>query len=377
MGDKKDKKSKKDRKDTGDESVDVHAKKNTDVDADDVDMEAATPSADADNTPSADVDETEEERAARKAAKKAKKEAKRAKKEQQRLEEERASKQADAADPGSSSEDEASAPKKSSKKEKGGADPAVASSSSSSSSSAADSGAGHKRRREEDAAPTSNSKSAAAVSSSSGSSSSSSYAASTTGASRRSFYTKSASLAKVSATAIETFRADKNITVEDRWYSGSDGGATTAAAAGSSTSASAWAPVMEFSQLGENFPPHVLAATKAFTTPSPIQAQSWPIVMSGRDMIGIAATGSGKTLAFTLPGFVHILAQQPLKGSGKGSSDKSSAGPVMLVLSPTRELAMQTAAVAVEAGKAAGIRSTCIFGGVPKGPQVRIGGRQI
>ncbi len=57
------------------------------------------------------------------------------------------------------------------------------------------------------------------------------------------------------------------------------------------------------------------------------------MALSGRDVIGIADTGSGKTLAFVLPGIVHINAQ-PLLARGDG--------PIVLILSPTRELAMQT-----------------------------------
>ena len=82
-------------------------------------------------------------------------------------------------------------------------------------------------------------------------------------------------------------------------------------------------------------------------------------------MIGIAQTGSGKTIAFLMPALVHIAAQAPLRGGRDGGS-----GPIMLVLSPTRELAMQTAAVAEAAGAACGLRSICIFGGVSKGPQL-------
>jgi ATP-dependent RNA helicase DDX46/PRP5 len=50
-----------------------------------------------------------------------------------------------------------------------------------------------------------------------------------------------------------------------------------------------------------------------YTTPTPIQAQAIPVVMSGRNMIGIAKTGSGKTLAFLIPMFRHILDQRPLE----------------------------------------------------------------
>jgi superfamily II DNA/RNA helicase len=94
-----------------------------------------------------------------------------------------------------------------------------------------------------------------------------------------------------------------------------------------------WQPARTFEETG--LPANVLGACKGFKQPTPIQAQSWPIALSGRDAVGIAETGSGKTLAFTLPGIVHILAQQPL---GKALDQR---GPVMLVLAPTRELAMQ------------------------------------
>ena len=57
------------------------------------------------------------------------------------------------------------------------------------------------------------------------------------------------------------------------------------------------------------FPSELLQATDGFVAPSPIQAQCWPIILSGRDVVGIAATGSGKTLAFGLPAICHILAQ--------------------------------------------------------------------
>ena len=84
-----------------------------------------------------------------------------------------------------------------------------------------------------------------------------------------------------------------------------------------------------------SFPDYLLAEVKkaGFTTPTAIQMQGWPMALSGRDMIGIAKTGSGKTLSFVLPGIVHINAQ-PLLAPGDG--------PIVLILSPTRELAQQT-----------------------------------
>ncbi len=67
-------------------------------------------------------------------------------------------------------------------------------------------------------------------------------------------------------------------------------------------------PAPLLSQTG--LPANMLHATRTFQQPSPIQSQCWPIVMSGRDLIGIAATGSGKTLAFGLPMLCHVAAQR-------------------------------------------------------------------
>lgn len=71
---------------------------------------------------------------------------------------------------------------------------------------------------------------------------------------------------------------------------------------------------------------------QGFPSPTPIQAQGWPIALSGRDMVGIAQTGSGKTLAYILPAIVHIINQPRLL---------RDEGPIVLVLAPTRELAQQ------------------------------------
>uniref|UniRef100_A0AAY4CIG7 RNA helicase n=1 Tax=Denticeps clupeoides TaxID=299321 RepID=A0AAY4CIG7_9TELE len=73
-----------------------------------------------------------------------------------------------------------------------------------------------------------------------------------------------------------------------------------------------------------------------FSKPTPIQSQAWPIILNGFDLIGIAQTGTGKTLAYLLPGFIHMDQQHKRKGPG------------MLVLTPTRELALQ---IEAECGK--------------------------
>lgn len=115
-----------------------------------------------------------------------------------------------------------------------------------------------------------------------------------------------------------------------------------------------------------NFPDFVMNEINkmGFPNPTAIQAQGWPIALSGRDLVGIAQTGSGKTLAYMLPGIVHIAHQKPLQ---------RGEGPIVLVLAPTRELAQQIQTVVRDFGTHSKplIRYTCIFGGALKGPQVR------
>ncbi|XP_011168950.1 DEAD-box ATP-dependent RNA helicase 20 isoform X2 [Solenopsis invicta] len=121
-------------------------------------------------------------------------------------------------------------------------------------------------------------------------------------------------------------------------------------------------PVQAFEE--SNFPDYVMNEIKkqGFAEPTAIQAQGWPIALSGRDLVGIAQTGSGKTLAYILPAIVHIN-NQPRLSRGDG--------PIVLILAPTRELAQQIQTVARDFGSSSCIRNTCIFGGSPKGPQAR------
>lgn len=120
-------------------------------------------------------------------------------------------------------------------------------------------------------------------------------------------------------------------------------------------------PVQRFGEI--NFPEHICheIQKQGYESPTAIQAQGWPVALSGKDLVGIAQTGSGKTLAYILPAIVHISNQQPLS---------HGEGPVALVLAPTRELAQQIQRVAIDFGKNSYVRNTCIFGGAPKGPQV-------
>ncbi|KAI9328914.1 DEAD-domain-containing protein [Zopfochytrium polystomum] len=121
-------------------------------------------------------------------------------------------------------------------------------------------------------------------------------------------------------------------------------------------------PVYTFEEA--SFPQYVLNEIRAvgFTNPTPIQAQGWPMALSGRDMVGIAQTGSGKTLAYILPAIVHINAQPLLKPGD---------GPIVLILAPTRELAVQIQQECSKFGSSSKLKNCCLYGGVPKGPQIR------
>ncbi|CAH8315862.1 unnamed protein product [Eruca vesicaria subsp. sativa] len=120
-------------------------------------------------------------------------------------------------------------------------------------------------------------------------------------------------------------------------------------------------PLMSFEATG--FPPELLRElySAGFSAPSPIQAQSWPIAMQNRDIVAVAKTGSGKTLGYLIPGFMHLQRVR----------NDSRMGPTILVLSPTRELATQIQAEALKFGKSSRISCACLYGGAPKGPQLK------
>ncbi|CDR87682.1 related to RNA helicase [Sporisorium scitamineum] len=98
-----------------------------------------------------------------------------------------------------------------------------------------------------------------------------------------------------------------------------------------------------------------------YAAPTPIQAQAIPAIMSGRDIIGVAKTGSGKTMAFLLPMFRHIKDQRPVE---------VSEGPVGIVMTPTRELAVQIYREMRPFIKALGLRAACVYGGAPISEQI-------
>ena len=114
---------------------------------------------------------------------------------------------------------------------------------------------------------------------------------------------------------------------------------------------------MTFRELGLD--DDLLAAVDemGYTEPTPIQLESIPLVLAGRDVVAAAQTGTGKTAAFALP-----LMQRLGRGNGK---------PLALVVSPTRELAQQIEKVAAVVGKHTGQRTCIVVGGVKYEPQVK------
>lgn len=113
-----------------------------------------------------------------------------------------------------------------------------------------------------------------------------------------------------------------------------------------------------FSELG--LPAPLLAAVEAlgFEKPSPIQALSIPPALEGKDILGLSATGSGKTAAFTLPALAKL--------------DVKLAVPQVLILCPTRELAVQVCEEVHRLGaKLPGLHATPVYGGAPMDRQLR------
>lgn len=118
----------------------------------------------------------------------------------------------------------------------------------------------------------------------------------------------------------------------------------------------------DFNSLGLSKPILQALAHEGYLTPTPIQAQAIPLVLGGRDLLGIAQTGTGKTAAFALP-ILQRLAEDRRPAPRRGCR--------ALVLSPTRELATQIADSFKAYGKNMGLTVAVVFGGVKYGPQVR------
>ena len=117
---------------------------------------------------------------------------------------------------------------------------------------------------------------------------------------------------------------------------------------------------MTFKELNLSAPLLRAVQEAGYETPSPIQAAAIPPVLSGRDLMGCAQTGTGKTAAFALPMLDRLTANAPRR---KGAIRA-------LILTPTRELALQIGESFEAYGKYLKLRSTVIFGGVGQAPQV-------
>ena len=158
---------------------------------------------------------------------------------------------------------------------------------------------------------------------------------------RKNFYEEHPVIAAMSSHEVEEFRREKEITIK-----GSD----------------VPKPIKTFEQA--MIPEYVMSAIRSqgFSNPTAIQSQCWPMALSGRDLVAVAETGSGKTLGYSLPAIIHINAQPLLK---RGD------GPIVLILAPTRELAVQIETECKKYGSSSRIRSTCVYGGVPKSGQIR------
>jgi ATP-dependent RNA helicase DDX46/PRP5 len=121
-------------------------------------------------------------------------------------------------------------------------------------------------------------------------------------------------------------------------------------------------PVRAWTQCGLSSRVMEVLRKAGFDKPLPIQAQALPIIMSGRDCIGIAKTGSGKTLGFVVPMLRHIKDQRPIQ---------QGDGPVALIMAPTRELVSQITKEVKTFAKPLGMTCVAVFGGSGVANQIR------
>lgn len=153
-------------------------------------------------------------------------------------------------------------------------------------------------------------------------------------------YVEDAALTALPQTEIDDFLSSGFITISDP------------------TSSTNLRPITQFSHL----PSHTTTSSSPFTTfktPTPIQSAAWPFLLSGRDVIGVAETGSGKTLAFGVPCIRSITKSSRTKGSPARA----------VIVSPTRELAVQIHTQIETLAAPAHLSTVCVYGGVPKDPQ--------
>lgn len=118
---------------------------------------------------------------------------------------------------------------------------------------------------------------------------------------------------------------------------------------------------------------HKALQDAGFIEPSAIQARAWPAALVGNDIVAVAKTGSGKTLGFLLPIFHRIFTNAIPRGI-PGDITEPKRGvptPLCLILSPTRELAIQIHRESVKFGPCLKIHSACVYGGTNVGAQIK------
>ncbi len=159
-------------------------------------------------------------------------------------------------------------------------------------------------------------------------------------------YSQSPALDNVPQSEIDQFFSDHSIKITD-----------------SSLDSTPLRPITSFSFLPQSNE-KLYDPLDGFNRPTAIQSTTWPLLFSGRDVIGIAETGSGKTLAFGLPCLKKVL---DLK-----KSKQKPCRPIAVIISPTRELAMQINDQLVKFAGKVDVKVACIFGGVRKDEQREI-----
>mgnify|MGYP001086274074 CR=1 FL=1 len=121
---------------------------------------------------------------------------------------------------------------------------------------------------------------------------------------------------------------------------------------------------MTFRKLGIIEPILDALSAEGYQHPTPIQEQAIPILLRGKDLLGCAQTGTGKTAAFAIPILQHLCLEKETRG-------KNPRKIRALIITPTRELAIQIGESFTTYGKFTGIKNTVIFGGVKQGTQVQ------
>ena len=137
--------------------------------------------------------------------------------------------------------------------------------------------------------------------------------------------------------------------------------------------------IMTFNELKITDPILKAIGEKGYLAPTPIQQKGIPVALDGRDMLGIAQTGTGKTAAFAIPILQHLSSGMQAEPTdvprrnrrGRNHGREYGVRPIRaLILTPTRELALQIGESFEAYGKYLTLRSTVIFGGVGQAPQV-------